>query len=60
MLKVTMKDGRPRWIAAGHVCHIGEGEPGMTTVYFDTGATLTVRDDMEDLAKRLHEILVVA
>ena len=50
-----MKDGKPRWIAPAHVCHIGassEGD-GLSSIFFASGATITVREHPEDLVRRI-------
>jgi uncharacterized protein YlzI (FlbEa/FlbD family) len=60
MFRVTMKDGRYRWIAAAHVVDIGDGEPGMRSIGFDNGAHFTVRDTFEELVKQINAIVVVA
>jgi uncharacterized protein YlzI (FlbEa/FlbD family) len=60
MIKVVMKDGKAKWIAAGHVVNLGEGADGLTTILFDSGAICVVQDRAEDVARKIHEIIIVS
>lgn len=56
LLKVTMKDGKPRWLVAHHIVHFAAESSDLTTIHFDSGTMIMVRDAPEHLASRLEEL----
>lgn len=56
MIKIRMKNGQSRWIAPRHVCHIGPSpeDDDLVMVYLTSGGSLTVREEMEQLARRIN------
>ncbi len=60
MIKVTMKDGKVRWIAVQHVCHIGGSheDPSYVTIYFAGGNMITVQEQLDNLAHRINRKIV--